>query len=107
MQIKRLAGGRAERIEAVYPEGVPPKECRLSHVRPVWRLENGRPDSGSTAGSFRILSSIGSMPQAIASSSMAHSSAYIPGHSPGARIHDGVGTSSGATRWDVLRFAPA
>src|SRR2546429_1996091 len=33
---------QAERIEAVYPEGVPPKECRLSHVRPVWRLENGR-----------------------------------------------------------------
>jgi transposase len=33
---------QAERTEAVYPEGVPPKECHLSHVRPVWRLENGR-----------------------------------------------------------------
>jgi transposase len=33
---------RAERTEAVYPEGVPPDACRLSHVRPVWRLENGR-----------------------------------------------------------------
>jgi transposase len=32
----------AERSEPVFPEGVPPRECRLSHVRPVWRLENGR-----------------------------------------------------------------
>src|SRR6266436_7678263 len=33
---------RAERTEAAYPEGVPPSACHLSHVRPVWRLENGR-----------------------------------------------------------------
>src|SRR6202521_1314109 len=33
---------QAERTEAVYPEGVPPSACHLSHVRPVWRLENGR-----------------------------------------------------------------
>ena len=33
---------QAERAEAVFPEGVPPDACRLSHVRPVWRLENGR-----------------------------------------------------------------
>jgi transposase len=33
---------QAARTEAVYPEGVPPEACRLSHVRPVWRLENGR-----------------------------------------------------------------
>jgi hypothetical protein len=33
---------QAERTEAVFPEGVPPYACRLSHVRPVWRLENGR-----------------------------------------------------------------
>jgi transposase len=33
---------QAERTEAVFPEGVPPEACRLSHVRPVWRLENGR-----------------------------------------------------------------
>jgi hypothetical protein len=39
-------------------------------------------------------SSIGSRPVAVASSSIADSSANIPGHSPGARIHDGVGTSS-------------
>jgi transposase len=32
----------AERSQAVFPEGVPPQECRLSHVRPVWRLEHGR-----------------------------------------------------------------
>lgn len=33
---------QAERTEAVYPDGVPPNACQLSHVRPVWRLENGR-----------------------------------------------------------------
>ena len=33
---------QAERTEAVFPEGVPPDACRSSHVRPVWRLENGR-----------------------------------------------------------------
>jgi transposase len=33
---------RAERIEPVFPEGVAPDACQLSHVRPVWRLENGR-----------------------------------------------------------------
>ena len=32
----------AERTEAVYPQGVPPEQCRLSHVRPVWRLEKNR-----------------------------------------------------------------
>src|SRR5947209_18245273 len=33
---------QAERTEEVYPDGVPPGDCRLSHTRPVWRLENGR-----------------------------------------------------------------
>jgi transposase len=33
---------QAERTEAVFPEGVSPDACWLSHVRPVWRLENGR-----------------------------------------------------------------
>ena len=33
---------QAERTEPVFPEGVPPDACDLSHVRPVWRLENGR-----------------------------------------------------------------
>lgn len=33
---------RAERREPVYPEGVDPARCKLSHVRPVWRLESGR-----------------------------------------------------------------
>jgi transposase len=32
----------AERREAVFPSGVPENECVLSHVRPVWRLENNR-----------------------------------------------------------------
>jgi transposase len=33
---------RAERTEKVFPEGVPHSDCKLSHTRPVWRLENGR-----------------------------------------------------------------
>ncbi len=33
---------RAERTEQVFPPGVPVEECRLSHTRPVWRLEQGR-----------------------------------------------------------------
>jgi len=32
----------AERSEKCFPEGVPEQDCRLSHTRPVWRLENGR-----------------------------------------------------------------
>jgi transposase len=32
----------AERTEAVFPEGIPHEECKLSHTRVVWRLENGR-----------------------------------------------------------------
>src|SRR3982074_2460180 len=33
---------QAQRREDVYPQGVPPSECWLSHTRPVWRLETGR-----------------------------------------------------------------
>lgn len=32
----------AERTEPCFPEGVPENDCRLSHTRAVWRLENGR-----------------------------------------------------------------
>jgi transposase len=32
----------AERTESVYPEGIAVQACRLSHVRPVWRLEHNR-----------------------------------------------------------------
>jgi transposase len=32
----------AERTEPIYPEGVDKGQCELSHVRPVWRLENRR-----------------------------------------------------------------
>jgi transposase len=31
---------QAQRTECVYPEGIAPAKCRLSHVRTVWRLEN-------------------------------------------------------------------
>jgi transposase len=33
---------QAERTEKVFPTGVAPGDCQLSHTRPVWRLENGR-----------------------------------------------------------------
>jgi transposase len=33
---------QAERTEKVFPEGVPPSDCHLSHTRPIWRLEQGR-----------------------------------------------------------------
>jgi transposase len=33
---------QAVRTEPVFPEGIKPDACHLSHVRPVWRLENGR-----------------------------------------------------------------
>jgi len=32
----------AEREESVFPEGVDPQQCKFSHSRPVWRLEEGR-----------------------------------------------------------------
>jgi transposase len=32
----------AERTERVFPVGIAQNDCRLSHTRPVWRLENGR-----------------------------------------------------------------
>lgn len=48
---RRSRGGRtitaekiaqAVRTEKVFPAGVPEEDCRLSHRRPVWRLENGQ-----------------------------------------------------------------
>ena len=33
---------RADRTEDVFPEGLGEKDCKLSHTRPVWRLEQGR-----------------------------------------------------------------
>ncbi len=33
---------QAVRTEAVYPEGLSPEDCWLSHTRPVWRLEGGQ-----------------------------------------------------------------
>jgi transposase len=33
---------QAQRTEDVYPDGVDPSYCWLSHTRPVWRLEQGR-----------------------------------------------------------------
>src|SRR3954451_23233650 len=33
---------QAHRTAEVYPDGVDPSDCWLSHTRPVWRLEQGR-----------------------------------------------------------------
>ena len=33
---------KAERTEKVYPAGIDPGPCKLSHTRVVWRFENGR-----------------------------------------------------------------
>jgi len=33
---------RAERTEKVFPQDISKNDCKLSHTRPVWRLENGR-----------------------------------------------------------------
>ena len=33
---------QAVRTEKVFPAGVPRDDCKLSHTRPVWRLEEGR-----------------------------------------------------------------
>ncbi len=33
---------RAERTEKVFPTGVAENDCKLSHTRPMWRLEEGR-----------------------------------------------------------------
>ncbi len=63
--------------------------------------------SGSISGSLRMRNSTGSSPQAIAISSIADSSAYIPGVSPGARKIEGVGRSSRARRWVVRRLGAA
>lgn len=32
----------ASRVEKVFPDGVEPDLCKLSHTRPVWRIENGQ-----------------------------------------------------------------
>ncbi len=31
----------AVRVEQVFPEDVAPEQCKLSHKRPIWRIENG------------------------------------------------------------------
>jgi len=33
---------RAERTEKVFPAGLSKNDCKLSHTRPMWRLEDGR-----------------------------------------------------------------
>ena len=70
-----------------------------------WRCENGRSGfSGSTWVSLRMRNSIGSMPSFSAISSIAISSAIMPGASPGARMALPSGRSSIASRVAVMRL---
>ncbi|MNL12306.1 hypothetical protein D3C87_1331700 [compost metagenome] len=72
------------------------------------RCENGRAGfSGSTCVSLRMRNCTGSMPAFSAISSMAISSAIMPGASPGARMALPSGRSSVASRSAVIRLAPA
>ena len=96
----RRAPGSPRRSQ---PKRSAPSRRQATRLRELKRV----PSSGWTSGSLAIRSSTGSMPAACASSSIADSSAYMPGHSPGARIHDGVGTSSAASRCAVRRFGAA
>ena len=99
-------GGGEEQAGAVradHPNRSAPR-CRHSTRR---RWFHGRPPSGLRGGSLRSRSATGSTPAAPASSSMATSSAWEPGISPGARIHEGTATSSRASRWLVRRCSPA
>ena len=62
-------------------------QARIGYmVSRVARLEKGSFWNSSCCGSLRSLSSTGSMRKAIASSSIAHSSAKTPLDSPGARM---------------------
>jgi len=73
-----------------------------------WRCEKGRSGfSGSTWVSLMTRNSTGSMPSLVAISSMAISSAIMPGASPGARMALPSGRSSTARRVAVMRWAPA
>ena len=86
-----------------------PKRCApLRRHAMKGRVENGRCGcSGSTWVSLTMRSCTGSMPTRSASSSMATSSAIIPGASPGARMALPSARSSTASRTAVMRLAPA
>jgi hypothetical protein len=62
---------------------------------------------GGAAELFRSRSSIGSIPSATASSSIALSNANDPGASPGARMNVAGGTCSGTIFWLIATFRTA
>jgi hypothetical protein len=45
---------RAERTEDVYPKNVPPEQCKLSHVRVIWRLTNGGQGGQAVLVAYRV-----------------------------------------------------
>ena len=86
-----------------------PNRCAPSfRQRTSSRCEKRRSGfSGSTWVSFLMRNAIGSMPSFSAISSIAISSAIIPGASPGARIALPSGRLSTASRIEIMRLAPA
>ena len=77
-------------------------------TRPAGAARTAAPDvSGSTWVSLSMRNSTGSRPSFSAISSIAISSAIMPGASPGARIALPSGRSSTASRIAVMRLAPA
>ena len=70
-------------------------------------LDHCRSCPGGAIELFRCRSSIGSMPSASASSSIALSRANEPGASPGARMNVVGGRCSGTIRWLIDRFGVA
>ena len=89
------------------------RSAQPNRSAPVWRhstsrrSDHGWPVSGSTSGSLRMRSSIGSTSRRRRVRPSPTSRANIPGQSPGARIQNGTGTSSFASRCEVLRLAAA
>jgi hypothetical protein len=64
----------------------PNRAAPSRQARTIPRWEKGSRVVGSFSGSFRMRSSIGSMPSSAASSSIADSSPKVPTASPGARM---------------------
>ena len=84
------------------PNNLAPCSMHSTRLREEW----GMFFSGSSAGSLRLRSSIGSRLTASASSSIADSSASIPTASPGARIEPASIQSSSTRSWVIKRLAP-
>ncbi len=100
-----MSQGPSRRTRGFGSCGAQPKRCApcRRHATRL-RLLNGCPVSGSTAGSLRMRNSIGSSPQATASSSIADSSANNPGHSPDGAQLASASFDGTIKLWDMESF---